>query len=251
MYELYALTDVGRMRDHNEDCYLIDRLVSATGSNYETRDGDFLVAVADGVGGEKAGEVAARLALTRLSAVSLPVSNEELAETILQIHAAILEYGARNVAARGLGTTLAGLVCVENKVTVFNVGDSRVYRFRDGILKQLTTDHSLVQALLSAGQITRDEAFHHPQKHIVSQSLGGTTTVDRLQVDVETVRGVFEPGDLFLVCSDGMSDMVRDEEMEEIFINYKSVSETACALVARANEHGGHDNVTVIVVARS
>jgi len=250
MFEIYALTDTGLKREHNEDCFLVNRFVTASGERHEALESDFIIAVADGMGGEKAGEVASRLALDGFQDLSLPVTTEELVITIRQIHDAILDYGGRNCEARGLGTTLVGLVCIGNKVTVFNVGDSRVYRFRDGMLKQLTTDHSLVQALLDAGQITREEAFHHPQKNIVVQSLGGSTATERLQVDIEPVRGLFEPNDMFLVCSDGLSDMVRDEEMEEILSRSTSVADAARALVAKANEHGGHDNITLVVATR-
>ena len=250
MYEVFALTDAGRVRGHNEDCFLINGFISASGEKHEALQGNFIIAVADGMGGENAGEIASRLALQGLGHLELPTTGDELEARIRKIHHSIVNYGSQHNEAKGLGTTLSGLCCVDDRVTTFNVGDSRVYRFRDGILKQLTNDHSLVQALLTTGQITREEAIHHPQKNIIIQSLGGNTAEERLQVDIENIRGSFEPEDAFLVCSDGLSDMVGDENIEGILQTSKSVVDAVHTLVSRANENGGHDNITVVIATR-
>lgn len=250
MYEIYALTDVGRIREHNEDCFMVNRFVSASGEYFEVSEGNFIIAVADGMGGENAGEVASKLTLTTLNSTIIPIANEDLASKIKDIHRAILDYGINNSEAKGLGTTLTGMMCVDDRIITFNVGDSRVYRYRDGILKQLTTDHSLVHALLSAGKISREEAFDHPRKNELIQSLGGITYADRLQVDVESIRGVFEEDDILLLCSDGLNDMVRDEDMEQILASGSDIKSLAHSLVAKANDYGGHDNITVVMAIR-
>jgi protein phosphatase len=229
---------------------MVNQVVSATGELADTVEGDFIAAVADGMGGANAGGIASRMALDGLARIRLPVTDEELEGIIRELHHNILAYGSSHPEASGLGTTLTGIVCMNDKITVFNVGDSRVYRYRDGILKQLTKDHSLVQALYDSGRISREEMFYHPQKNIVLQSLGGTTTEDRIQVDVETIRGLFEPNDILLLCSDGLSDMLREEEIEEILLSNMVINDAAQSLVARLNEHGGHDNITVVIAVR-
>ena len=172
-------------------------------------------------------------------------SKDILADTIIEAHQNIRTYGNKCPEANGLCATVAGILCVENKITVFHVGDSRVYRFRDGILKCLTKDQSLVQVLYDSGRITREEMFDHPQKNIILQSVGGQNK--SVDADIQCLRSGFEAGDIFLVCTDGLTDMIRDEVIEEILAT-KDINTVAKTLIAKANESGGYDNITVIVV---
>ena len=261
MAEIYAMTDTGQQQGHNEDCFLINDFIANSGNKHIVIEDDFIVAVADGLGGYNAGEVASYLALEKLaerygnyvkdSSISSKMdlagfSEEILYDSIRNAHLKILEYGERYPESKGLSATIAGILCNGNKITVFHVGDSRVYRFRDGILKRLTKDHSLVQVLYDAGKITREEMFDHSQKHIILQSIGGKN--EGVDADIQCLRSGFEAGDMFIVCTDGLTDMVQDEVIEEILAT-ENTGTAVNKLIVKANEKGGHDNITVIVVS--
>jgi protein phosphatase len=229
-----AATDVGRVRAHNEDSHLV------TGSVF---------AVADGMGGHAAGEVASRLAVEALADVaerpSLSVSDvvDALAEANERMLRSVTEHQQR----RGMGTTVSGLALVREegaaRWAVFNLGDSRVYRYAAGRLTQLTVDHSEVWELVEAGLITRAEAARHPLRNVVTRSLGLPVMAP---VDVWTRKP--EAGERFLVCSDGLTGELGDEELARLLAEHDDPQDAADALVRAAVEAGGRDNVTVIVV---
>ena len=226
-------SDVGRVRSGNEDAFLADA-------------GVFVVA--DGMGGHNAGEVASELAVTTMrSALRDAVSStEQLRELVQQANTTIYTASLDDSTQRGMGTTLTALVMIPNvhdRVLVANVGDSRTYLLRNGVLNRITTDHSYVQELVNEGVITADDARKHPQKNIVTRALG----IDRY-VAVDVFSHDVQPGDRFLLCSDGLVDEVADADIAQILTSNASPVDASTALVNAANDAGGRDNTTVIVV---
>jgi protein phosphatase len=224
-----AATDVGRIREINEDGYLVD-------------EGMGLIAVADGMGGHRAGEVASATALEALRA-SVRKGNP-LREAIEAANDAVFEKSSSNDDFRGMGTTLtAGTLAAGNTLIVGHVGDSRAYLLRDGEFRQLTTDHSRVQELVDDGRLTADEAAVHPMRNIVTRALGVDSSVD---VDVYPLQ--LELGDVVLFCSDGLTGMLQDEFVGAELRRESDPTRVATRLVDEANRAGGEDNITVIVV---
>ena len=231
-----AATHVGMVREGNEDSYLCV---------------DGLYFVADGMGGHSAGEVASDIAVTTLSdLLSAVVANgltvDDLAAAIRHANTAILSEAVRDRAKAGMGTTLTGLAVADpehRRALVANVGDSRTYLWRHGELRQITKDHSHVQSLVDRGAITRAEARVHHQRNIVLRAMGidPDLEVDVFEVDIED-------GDRFIVCSDGLVDEADDDAIEMAIRTSASPLELADSLVVLANESGGRDNVTVVVV---
>jgi len=227
-----AASHAGRVRDLNEDAFL-------------ARPSIFLVA--DGMGGHAAGEVASRLAVASFAA--LPQSGlhaEDIDLAIEQANASIVDQGSGSN-REGMGTTVTGLAVVEaggsEHWIVFNVGDSRVYRYADERLVQLSVDHSEVEELIGAGQITREQARSHPRRNIITRSLG---TVPAPRAD----HWLLPPrhGDVFLICSDGLIDELTDEQISAVLEARRAPQAMANALVDLAVAAGGRDNITAIVV---
>ena len=235
------MSDVGRCRKVNQDMFLLDESLG-------------LFAIADGMGGHAAGEVASDLAINAL-AVSLRESGPQqgawsTSEAAELLRVALNE-GNRRICEsvlsraewRGMGTTMVALVLAGDRAVIGHVGDSRAYLLRDGELRQLTSDHSWVNEQVKLGLLTAEQAHRHPMRNIVTRALGNQPAVE-VDVIVETVR----PGDVFALCSDGLSGMLDDQEIREVLTARGSVPQTACReLVDRANERGGEDNITVIV----
>lgn len=228
-------TDVGA-RPHNEDAAVVT---------------DRVYVVADGMGGHAAGEVAADLAASSLGKLSSrpEITPADVLSRLTEANAAIAEAARTNPAQRTMRTTVAGLVLVSAGGSphwmVFNVGDSRVYRYVGGALLQVTVDHSEVRELIDAGVIDESEAARHPGRNVVTRSLGET------QMGAPDVW-VFPPesGEIFLICSDGLSGVVPHEEIEAELRSCAEVQQSADRLVRRAVGLGGRDNVTAIVVRR-
>ncbi len=238
----YGISDVGQRRRNNEDAYLINRIEVF-------KDGEkrvfYVLAVADGMGGHEAGEVASGMAVDRLTAAPLTY----LAGDVEGIRK-IIEFVNKKVHERSqkmgkkMGTTLVAALIEDNKGYIFNVGDSRAYLFRNGKLRQLTKDHSVVQELLDKGLITKEEAKTHPDRHVITMAIG---TKDQVHPDTYSIY--FDKGDILLLCSDGVTDMVSDEELEEILTNNTRLSTIGGEIVKRANANGGKDNITVVLAA--
>ncbi|WP_084037030.1 PP2C family protein-serine/threonine phosphatase [Haloechinothrix halophila] len=226
-----ALSDVGIVRSNNED------------SAYA---GSALIAVADGVGGHAYGEVASSVAITTLAALDGDIAGEELVYTLANSAQAANERMADMIVERpelhGMGTTLTALLCsTGNRLGVVHIGDSRAYRLRDGALRQLTTDHTLVQSLVSAGKISAEEAAADPRRSLILRALDGCGAA---HFDLSVFRVV--PGDRYLVCSDGVSDVLTEEEITEK-LSVGSSADAVASLVASALEAGSSDNVTCVV----
>jgi PPM family protein phosphatase len=222
-------TDVGRQRSANEDSLVVSPP---------------LFAVADGMGGAKAGEVASAVAVEAVEGAkeSSEPAEAQLASIVRDANRRIYDLAVADESRRGMGTTLTLAKLHDEEVSLAHVGDSRAYRLRDGELEQLTRDHSLVAELERSGQITPEAAEHHPQRSIITRALGPEPDVE---VDTYTLTG--RPGDLFLICSDGLTSMISDDEVGSILRSAGSLDEAADELVRAANQSGGKDNITVIL----
>lgn len=227
--EQAGLTDVGRQRSANEDSLVVSPP---------------FFAVADGMGGAKAGEVASALAAEAVKQVgdSGEPAEAQLTAVVREANRRIYELAASDESRRGMGTTLTLAKVHGDDVSLGHVGDSRAYRMRDGSLEQLTRDHSLVAELERSGQITAEAAEHHPQRSIITRALGPEPEVE---VDTYTVPG--RAGDLFLLCSDGLTSMITDDEVASILRSARSLDEAGESLVRAANQSGGKDNITVVL----
>ena len=228
-----ATTDVGMVRQQNEDAYLAE---------------ENLYIVADGMGGHNAGEVASALAVAtvKAGAKSGIHSTEQFRELVQQANTAIYTASLDDSTQSGMGTTLTAMAVVpgeEPRILVANVGDSRTYLFRGGVLSRLSVDHSYVQELVNEGILTPEEARVHPRRNIVTRAMGIERSV---MVDVfsHTVR----TGDRVVLCSDGLVDEVADADISLVLSQHSDAQETAEALVMVANANGGRDNTTVVVV---
>jgi serine/threonine protein phosphatase PrpC len=245
--EIAALTDLGKARDHNED-------------NVGTDTSLGLAVLADGMGGYRAGEVASALAVNmlldevhaRLEGLKPGLIDEETGftkETLLiksaveKINEVIYRKAERAPQCRGMGTTLVAAMFYDDRMTVVHVGDSRLYRLRDDELERLTVDHSLLQELIDKGFYTAEEAKHSLNRNLVTRAVGIDATVSP-DLGEEAVL----PGDIYLLCSDGLSDEVEDEEIHLTLSKYSgNLPKAAESLVHMANEKGGNDNISVIL----
>jgi protein phosphatase len=224
-----AATDVGRVREVNEDSYLVDEAMG-------------LYAIADGVGGHQAGEVASSTALEALRAAVR--SGKALRDAIEEANDAVYAKSLADDDLRGMGTTVtAATLAAGNTLLVGHVGDSRAYMLRDGDLRQLTTDHSRVQELVDTGHLTAEEAAVHPMRNIITRAIGMDETVE---VDVYPVE--LRVGDRVLFCSDGLTDMLHDDFLGTELRREDDPSRAATRLVDAANRAGGVDNITVLVL---
>ena len=223
-------TDPGRVRRRNEDSFVLDPP---------------LFAVADGMGGAQAGEVASRLtaaAFREYHEADELAPDDRLQAIIQEANRRIYERARTDSDVSGMGTTVTAALLTSGRVTLGHVGDSRAYRIRNGELEQLTDDHSLVADLMRSGRLTPEEAEAHPQRSVITRALGTDP-----QVDVDTLTVEAEPGDLFLLCSDGLTTMVADEDILGTIAAAPTLDDAAKELVRAANTGGGEDNVTVVL----
>ena len=227
-------TDIGKLRKQNEDAAWFD----------EARA---VFAVADGMGGHLAGEVASRMAIEAVQRMARENERPGIAalrEAVACAHETILTHAQDHIECAGMGPTLSVLWLGENYAYIAHVGDSRIYRLREGSLTQITQDHSLVEELVRAGLITREQARTHPRRNIITRALGthGENEPDLLVTDVQD-------GDVFLLCTDGLTGMVPDDEIERTLRDC-GIEAAADRLLALALDAGGRDNVTLILCAR-
>jgi protein phosphatase len=227
--EYTGASDVGRQRETNEDALFLSPP---------------MFAVADGMGGARAGEVASELATKAFEehGESAEPPEHQLTEIAQEANRRIHDLANQDESRRGMGTTLTGAMVSGQEVAIGHVGDSRAYRLRDGALEQLTRDHSLVAELERSGQISPEAAEHHPQKSIITRALGPEP-----EVEVDTYTVPARDGDVFLLSSDGLTGMVSDEELASILGKAPSLQNAADTLVRAANQNGGKDNITVVL----
>jgi PPM family protein phosphatase len=222
-------THPGRKRRHNEDSYVVEPP---------------MFAVADGMGGAKAGEVASGLAAAALKEADTDGRNgeERVTQLIQEANRRVFRRANEDREASGMGTTMTVALVEDGRVVFGHVGDSRAYLIREGSIEQLTDDHSLVAELVRSGRLTPEEAEAHPQRSVITRAVGTEPDVD---VDTFTIEP--EDGDLFLICSDGLTDMVDDGTIIDAIGRYRDdLDEAAKALVGAANRVGGEDNITVL-----
>jgi protein phosphatase len=244
--EVVRLTDVGKVRDHNEDAVASDLSIG-------------LLALADGMGGYRAGEVASEIAVLLIASEitqslldkshagqassDLRPEAQLLVNAVARANAAIYQISQDQPQCAGMGTTLVAGVFADNKLVVGHIGDSRMYRLRASQLTQLTEDHSLVQEQINAGLITQEQAKISSNKNLVTRALGIET-----EVELELQQFDVEIGDYYLLCSDGLSDLVSDTEIAEILLEANgNITHAANQLIHTANEHGGVDNISVML----
>lgn len=236
----FAATDTGRVRKINED------------SCYNDPEQMGLYIVADGMGGHQAGEVASSLAVETLSRVlkeSLMGGNsrasyieEVMRDAVVATNRTVYDLATSKAGYSGMGTTVVVCIVRKNHLHVAHIGDSRAYLLRDGILKQLTTDHSLVQELLSKGRITEEEAIDHPRKNILTRALGTDPAVE-----VDTMNIALKSGDTILLCTDGITNHVDPQEIKG-FLTENSPEAACREMIRLANDRGGFDNMTVLII---
>ncbi|HYT52658.1 MAG TPA: Stp1/IreP family PP2C-type Ser/Thr phosphatase [Gaiellaceae bacterium] len=222
-------TDTGRKRRRNEDAYVVEPP---------------LFAIADGMGGAQAGELASSLAAgaVREDEAAAGRGERRVAELIQEANRRVYERSSQDAAASGMGTTMTVAFVGEANVAFGHVGDSRAYLIRDGKLEQLTEDHSLVAELVRSGKLSPEEAETHPQRSVITRALGTDPDVDVDTFSIETA-----PGDLFMLCSDGLTSMVEDDViLRTIEKNRDNLQTAAKALIRGANKGGGEDNITVV-----
>jgi protein phosphatase len=227
--EKAALSDVGRARQGNEDSYF---------------EGDPVFAVADGMGGARAGEVASGIAVDTFQDEPAPAAppEERLAAVARTANKRIYDLAQQDAAHAGMGTTFTAAMLAGNEIAIGHVGDSRLYRFRDGELERLTHDHSLVEEFVRQGKLTPEEAEVHPQRSIITRALGPEP-----EVEVDTYTFPARPGDVYLANSDGLTGMISENDVLEILRDRDSLADAAQKLIDAANRNGGRDNITVVL----
>lgn len=233
-----ARTDVGLVRVNNEDSYLID-----------DSGGKKLFIVADGMGGHNAGEVASLEACRKIDAYIRSHEGSDdvlLEEAVKKANREIFNHASQNEAMRGMGTTVDACVLSGSEITVAHVGDSRVYIVSKGALRKITKDHSVVGMMLDAGSITEEEAKNHPQRHYITRAVGTS-----YGIDVDIIKETIAEDEFVLMCSDGLTDMVSEDDILSIVSDAPKLSEAADALVAKAKENGGVDNITLVIFGRA
>lgn len=226
-----AATDAGMVRAGNEDAFLV---------------APPLYVVADGMGGHRAGEVAARLAVTTLSTRTPEIASgglDALLDAMDEANGIILRSSQEDERLRGMATTCTAAVVRGRVARIAHVGDSRAYLFHEGLLTQLTDDHSVVAQLVREGYLTPDEAAVHPRRNVIMRALG---SVD--DVEVDTAEAILDAGDRLLLCSDGLTNCLNDGTISALLGDGRDAQAAAERLVERANAAGGQDNITVVLV---
>ncbi len=230
--KVFAKTNIGLVRAVNEDAY------------YAPENGESFCAVADGMGGHSAGEVASAMAVVVFSDLmrrrEKPVA-DAMRHAVECANADIYQRANTSAELRGMGTTFVGLSCADADVHIAHVGDSRAYLIRDQRIMRVTTDHSLVESMVQEGLITEEEAKHHPKRNIITRALGTHSAVE-----VDMIRMDKKPGDVYLLCTDGLSEYVDDETMLEITCADAPWENKLSQLIDLALEGGGADNITAL-----
>lgn len=245
MFYCCGITDKGSVRENNEDAFLINRIVMSSAEMESNVSAPMIAAVADGVGGEASGEVASRMALELLSGLK-PSAKTDYEKKILSVHNSLRRYGITHN-TENMQTTLCALV-VDDKgnAVMINAGDSRMYRYRGGKIKQLSRDQSLVQMLYDQGIITGEEKRTHAKKNVIFPVLGSLSEDPKPQI--VPIEGGLIHGDVILMCSDGLSDSLTNGEFEDILARPKKLPKRLADLVERAIKNGSRDNITAVAV---
>ncbi len=251
-FAFFGTSDIGRHRKYNEDSYLCNPK-------------EKLFLIADGIGGQAAGEIASKLAIRNIEEfvvrshsedITWPIpyrqeftldQNSLLAGTTLA-NRKVRELANQNPSMKGMGTTLVGVIIKGNLLAILNIGDSRLYRIRGGEIEQITQDHTVAGEQEKLGLLTKEEASNHPQKHILTSALG-IEVMENLRIDLSLVDILKK--DLYLMCSDGLNDMLSDKEILAIINSdeNRSLEKISLSLIQQANLAGGRDNITIILLS--
>lgn len=235
-------TDTGKIRQHNEDDAGI----------FKGKDDFVLAVVADGMGGHLAGDVASKMAVKAMGekwneAETIPTAPSEcekwLIEQILSVNSKIYDHAQAHEECQGMGTTIVCALFTGKTVSVAHIGDSRCYLLQDDDFVQVTEDHSLVNELVRTGEISREDAEHHPRKNVLTKALGTDQSVS-----IDTRSFDIEPGDKLLLCSDGLTNKVEGTELKDILQSDSAPQEKVNLLVDKANQNGGEDNITAVLL---
>lgn len=237
--KLFSITDVGKRREINEDyIYTSEKPVGNLPN---------LFIVADGMGGHNAGDYASKVTVeTMVSNISASLEKNPvriISGAIAEANGAIYKKSCEEPQFEGMGTTVVAVTCKDGYLQVANVGDSRLYIVNDKEIRQITRDHSLVEEMVRIGGIARADARNHPDKNIITRAVGVNDTVEPDFFSVELLRG-----DSVLMCTDGLTNMLEDEEIRMILSGARDIVEKAEKLVSAANEKGGRDNITVVIL---
>ncbi len=235
--QTFYLTDPGKVRTHNEDNVII----------LNNNNNEFLLAVADGMGGHKAGEVASAIAIDHLhdefdkleTFGSKENAIDWLRNIVVEINSMIFDYTSKNPDSKGMGTTLVVAIKTNDYILYGNIGDSSGYVIKNEKLHKVTKDHTLVNLLVSTGELTEEEAKYHPRKNVLMRALGANDPIEIDIFDVDTsVKGLF-------LCSDGLTNMLTDEQIEKILNSNLSIEEAVVKLIRKSNSRGGTDNISI------
>lgn len=237
----YFVTDRGKVRSHNEDA----------GGIYYNQNSQPLAVIADGMGGHRAGDVASNMAASLIQEkwetveeINQPDEAERwLSEIIAEVNLSIFKEASKHAECEGMGTTAVVVICTKEFITIAHIGDSRCYVLNENGFVQVTEDHSLVNELVRAGQISKDDAEHHPRKNVLLKAVG---TEEVVTGDLQTMS--WEYGNKILLCSDGLTDKVTDDELESFMSSTQDLKETGKAMVHLANDRGGEDNISLIIL---
>lgn len=233
----FYLTDSGKVRDHNEDSVTI----------VKNESGEVLMAVADGMGGHKSGEIASSIAISHLGkrfseGVAIGSKSDAvnwLRDNINEINTNIFKYTDNHQEATGMGTTLVIALLSKDFLLFANIGDSSGYVLKDGTLHKITNDHTLVNLLVATGELTEDEAQKHPRKNVLMRALGANNPAEVDIFDVDTdIDGI-------LLCSDGLTTMLTNEQIEKVLVSDSTIAEKVAKLIKKSNNRGGLDNISI------
>ncbi len=233
----FYLTDAGKIREHNEDSVIV----------VKNKDGDYLMAVADGMGGHSAGEVASSIAISYLgksfnetfSKMEKVKAVNWLRDSVLDINELIFSYVKDHPESRGMGTTLVVAIVTKDYILFGNIGDSSGFVIKDSHLHKVTYDHTLVNLLLKAGELTEEEAKDHPKKNVLMKALGANDPIDidifDCDLDISSI----------LLCSDGLTNMLDHEQIEKVLLSDLDIEDKVIKLIRKSNNRGGTDNISV------
>lgn len=245
MYYCCGITDNGIM-DHNEDAYLIGKQVLTSGSLNTMVSAPFIAAVSDGVSNEKCGELASSKCLEFLKDIQFS-SRTDLKKEVMNVHEKLKDFSSKDKTTENMQATLCAVAIDENEVIhTINVGDSRLYRYRRGNIKQLSRDQSLVQMLYEEGSITAAEKKSHVHRNIIFPVMGNMKSMPK--PDIKNHREIMKYGDVILICSDGLSDYVSCSDMEEILERPTNLTNRLQKLVKLAIDKGSKDNITIVAL---
>ena len=235
----FSMTDAGRRRNMNQD-YMF-------GSDQAVGKLPNLFIVADGMGGHKAGEYASKTAVETISEYIQKCDSELVVATIRkaigEANQKLLKEAILDSEKEGMGTTVVAATIIGDKLLAANVGDSRLYIVNESGITQVTVDHSYVEEMIRSGRIVRSEARNHPDRNKITRAVGVFP-----KVEVDFFETKIEPGDTILLCTDGLTGMVEDEEIRRIILSQRDIVEKTETLIRRANENGGTDNITVLLI---